>query len=108
MLNKKIHFNLMAFPAGPVCNLDCEYCYYFKKIELYPDANNFQMSEEILAEYIKQYIKAQPGPIVNFSWQGGEPTLRGLEFFKKAVELQNKNAPDGWKIENSIAGMILI
>ncbi|MEC9490906.1 MAG: anaerobic sulfatase maturase [Halanaerobiales bacterium] len=95
-------FNIMAFPAGSVCNLDCDYCYYLAKTELYPAANNFQMTEEILEEYIKQYIDSQPGPKVNFGWQGGEPTLRGLDFFKKAVKLQNKYAPAGWKIENSI------
>lgn len=92
----------MTFPVGPTCNLDCEYCYYLKKTELYPETNNFQMTEEILEEYIKQYIDAQPGPVVNFGWQGGEPTLRGLDFFKKAVKLQQKYAPTGWKIENSI------
>ncbi len=102
MVNKKFHFNVMAFPTGPVCNLDCEYCYYLKKTELYPDTESFKMSEETLEEYIKQYIESQPGPVVNFGWQGGEPTLRGLDFFKKAVELQKKFAPEGWKIENSI------
>jgi uncharacterized protein len=102
MVNKKFHFNVMAFPTGPVCNLDCEYCYYLKKTELYPDTESFKMSEETLEEYIKQYIESQPGPVVNFGWQGGEPTLRGLDFFKKAVELQKKFAPKGWKIENSI------
>ena len=92
----------MAFPSGPACNLDCEYCYYLKKTELYPASKNFQMNEETLEKYIKQYIKSQPGPRVNFGWQGGEPSLRGLNFFKKAVELQKKYAPEGWKIENSL------
>jgi len=96
------YFNVMAFPAGPVCNLDCEYCYYLKKTKLYSNTDDFQMSEETLEKYIKQYLEAQPGPVVNFGWQGGEPTLRGLEFFQKAVELQNKYAPEGWKVENSI------
>ncbi|TDO90090.1 uncharacterized protein DFR79_11049 [Halanaerobium saccharolyticum] len=96
------YFNVMAFPAGPICNLDCDYCYYLNKTELYPEENNFQMTEEILEKYIKQYIESQPGPMVNFGWQGGEPTLRGLDFFKKAVKLQKKHAPEGWKIENSI------
>jgi len=102
MRNKKFNFNVMSFPAGPVCNLDCEYCYYLKKTELYPETKNFKMTEETLEEYIKQYINSQPGPVINFVWQGGEPTLRGLDFFKKALELQQKYAPDGWKIENSI------
>lgn len=102
MQNNKIHFNVMAFPAGPICNLDCDYCYYLNKTELYPETKNFQMKEETLEKYIKQYINSQPGPVVNFDWQGGEPTLRGLEFFKKAVELQQKYAPKEWRIQNSI------
>jgi uncharacterized protein len=92
----------MVFPAGLFCNLDCEYCYYLKKTELYPETKNFKMTEETLEEYIKQYINSQPGPVINFGWQGGEPTLRGLDFFKKAVKLQQKYAPESWKIENSI------
>ena len=95
-------FNIMAFPAGPTCNLDCEYCYYLKKTELYPEIKSFQMSEEILEEYIKQYIDSQPGPQIYFGWQGGEPTLRGLDFFTKAVELQNKYLPEGWQLQNSL------
>lgn len=76
-------FNIMAFPAGPVCNLDCDYCYYLSKIKLFTELNNFQMNEEILEEYIKQYIDSQLGPEVNFGWQGGEPTLRELFFSKR-------------------------
>ncbi|MFP4372635.1 MAG: radical SAM protein, partial [Halanaerobium sp.] len=102
MKKQKFPFNLMAFPAGPVCNLDCEYCYYLDKRDLYPKTNNFKMSEEVLENYIRQYIESQPGPVVNFGWQGGEPTLRGLNFFKKAVKLQQKYLPSGWKAENSI------
>ena len=92
----------MAFPTGPICNLDCGYCYYLQKTELYPETNNFKMTEETLEQYIKQYIESQKGPVVNFGWQGGEPTLRGLDFFRKVVELQQKYAPEAWEIENSI------
>lgn len=92
----------MAFPVGPVCNLNCEYCYYLNKTELYPKIADFKMDEAVLEKYIKQYLESQPGPVVNFGWQGGEPTLRGLDFFKKVVKLQHKYAPSGWKIENSI------
>mgnify|MGYP006280898855 CR=1 FL=1 len=96
-------FNIMVFPNGPVCNVDCDYCYYLdKKDKLYPDTNNFQMSEELLEEYIKQYIDAQPGPRVTFGWQGGEPTLRGLDFFKKAIELIEKYLPENWEYDNSL------
>jgi len=102
MKNERTNFNVMAFPNGPICNLDCDYCYYLKKTELYSETKNFQMTEEILEEYIEQYIKSKPGPLVNFGWQGGEPTLRGLDFFKKALKLQKKYAPAGWQIQNSI------
>lgn len=98
----KLPFNVMAFPTGPICNLDCAYCYYLNKTTLYPGNKNFMMDEELLAEYIKQYLAAHPGPRVTFGWQGGEPTLRGLDFFRKAVELQEKYKPEGWAIYNSL------
>jgi len=101
MSNNKIPLNIMAFPAGPICNLHCKYCYYYNKTGLYPEVNNFQMSEEVLEEYIKQYIELQPDPYIAFGWQGGEPTLRGLPFFKKAVSLQKKYLPTDWQCQNS-------
>ena len=94
-------FNIMVFPNGPICNLKCDYCYYIKKTELYPETDDFRMSEELLEKFIKQYVEAQPGNGITFGWQGGEPTLRGLDFFKKAVELEKKYVPDNWKYENS-------
>ena len=60
------------------------------------------MSEDILEAFIEQYIEAQPGPVVTFSWQGGEPTLLGVEFFRKVVRLQEKHAPEDVRIENSL------
>ncbi|MEJ6951441.1 anaerobic sulfatase maturase [Natronospora cellulosivora (SeqCode)] len=99
--NTQFPFNVMAFPNGPICNLKCEYCYYLDKSEYYQESSSFKMSYELLEEYTKQYIQAQPVPYVNFGWQGGEPTLRGLEFFKKAVELQEKYLPEGWQCQNS-------
>ncbi|MFW5980657.1 MAG: anaerobic sulfatase maturase [Halanaerobiaceae bacterium] len=98
--NKKA-FNIMAFPAGPICNVRCDYCYYLDKTELYPDTEDFNMSEELLEEYIKQYIDSQPGPRISFGWQGGEPTLRGLDFFKKAVSLIEKYIPENWQYDIS-------
>ncbi len=92
----------MAFPNGPICNLACEYCYYLDKIEYYDENNNnFKMDYDLLENFTKQYIEAQPGPMVNFGWQGGEPTIRGLDFFKKAVQLQKKYLPEGWECQNS-------
>ena len=101
--SNKLPFNIMImiFPNGPICNLDCNYCYYKKKTSLYPHTKNFQMTEELLEEFIRQYIKIQPGPEVTFGWQGGEPSLRGIHFFKKAVKLQNKYLPKNWKSQNA-------
>jgi uncharacterized protein len=101
MMKEKRPFNIMVFPVGPICNLACKYCYYLNKTSLYPETKDFRMSEELLEEFIKQYIDAQPGPIINFGWQGGEPTLRGIDFFRKAVELEKKYLPEGWQFINS-------
>ncbi|MEJ6951424.1 anaerobic sulfatase maturase [Natronospora cellulosivora (SeqCode)] len=98
---KKRFFNVMVFPSGPACNLNCDYCYYLDKIDSYSSDTSFKMDYNLIENFTKQYIEAQPGPFVNFGWQGGEPTLRGLEFFKKAVELQEKYLPEGWKCQNS-------
>lgn len=94
-------FHLMAKPMGPKCNLDCSYCFYLEKERLYPAAENFKMPPEVLETYIRSYIEAQPGSSVSFSWQGGEPTLAGVEFFKQVVALQQRYA-NGKTIENAI------
>ncbi len=99
--DKRFFFNVMAFPNGPICNLNCEYCYYLDKTGYYIENNDFKMGYELLENFTKQYIEAQPGPMVNFGWQGGEPTIRGLDFFEKAVELQKKYLPEGWQCQNS-------
>jgi uncharacterized protein len=91
----------MIKPRGPICNLDCSYCFYLSKEKLYPGAD-FHMSDETLEIFTRDYIRAQPVPEVVFSWQGGEPTLMGLEFFQRAVEVQKKYAPPGTKISNTI------
>ena len=83
-------FMVMAKPIGPVCNLNCTYCYYLEKEKLYSDSGSFKMTSELLESYIKQFIETQEVPLVTFTWQGGEPTLLGLPFFEKAVELQIK------------------
>jgi uncharacterized protein len=89
----------MAKSNGPVCNLDCQYCYYLEKEKLYPNSGSAKMSDQVLESFVRQYIGAQQTPVITFVWQGGEPTLRGLEFYKKAVALQLQYA-DGKKIEN--------
>src|SRR5438445_2944774 len=85
-------FHVLAKPVGPICNLDCKYCFYLEKQQLYPDETKWRMSDEVLEEYIRQYIENQPGEQVNFAWQGGEPTLLGVGFFRKVVELEQKYA----------------
>ena len=94
-------FHVLTKPVGPICNLDCKYCFYLEKEKLYPGENQWRMSDEVLEEYVRQYIYSQPVPEINFAWQGGEPTLLGVEFFRKAVALQNKFA-DGKTIFNAI------
>ncbi len=84
----------MLKPNGPICNLNCAYCYYLSKERLYPDGR-FRMTGELLEEYTRQYIEAQRVPEVTFAWQGGEPLLMGVDFFRRAVELQERcHRPD--------------
>ena len=78
-------FQVFAKPGGAMCNLACSYCYYLKKTNLYPEHTLFRMPDEILEMYIAQHIKATTEPIIHFSWHGGEPTILGLDYFKKIV-----------------------
>jgi uncharacterized protein len=84
------NFHVMAKPIGPICNLDCTYCYYLEKEELFPKGENFKMPPEVLEAYIRKYIESQKTAEVTFAWQGGEPTLLGLAYFRRIVELQKK------------------
>ncbi|WP_126148324.1 anaerobic sulfatase maturase [Synechococcus elongatus] len=95
------HFHVMAKPTGPICNLDCEYCFYLDKEQDYPQDHSFQIAEAKLERYIQNYIAAQSGEVINFAWQGGEPTLLGVKFFEKVVALQKRYAK-GKVISNSI------
>jgi len=80
--------HILAKPIGPRCNLDCEYCFYLEKQALFPKGEDYVMSDEVLRAYINKYITLQPTPVVGFVWQGGEPTLLGLDFYKRVIELQ--------------------
>src|ERR1041384_4627497 len=93
-------FHVMAKPIGPICNLDCKYCFYLEKENLYPRNTTWSMPEEVLEAYIRQYIEAQSVPVITFAWQGGEPTLLGVDYFRKAVLLEKKYA-GGKRIENA-------
>ena len=79
-------FNLMIKPAGSLCNLDCHYCYYRDKSEIYSGAMP-KMSDELLETYIRQYIEGASQEEITFCWHGGEPLMAGLPFFRKAMEL---------------------
>ena len=81
-------FHVMAKPAGPKCNLNCDYCFYLEKLALFPKQDDYRMSDKVLRAYITKYITSKPTPEVEFVWQGGEPTLLGLNFFKKIIEFQ--------------------
>lgn len=93
-------FHVMTKPIGPICNLDCKYCFYLEKEALYQDAR-WRMAPELLERYIRDYIAAQPGDQVSFAWQGGEPTLLGVDFFRRVVALQQQHA-QGKTIENAL------
>lgn len=92
---------VMAKPNGSSCNLDCSYCYYLEKENLYKNRKHFRMSDETLEKYIESYIQAQPVPEVLFTWHGGETLLRDISFYQKALALQRKYGA-GRHIDNSL------
>ena len=99
-LTRPTAFTTMIKPVGSLCNLDCDYCYYLGKADLY-GGRQPKMSDELLERYISQYIEAVQVPTVTFCWHGGEPLLAGIDFYEKAVELQNKYRGNK-QIENSL------
>ena len=102
MLSASREFQVMVKPIGAVCNLDCRYCYYLEKKELYPKRELFRMADDLLEAYIVQHIGASPTQAILFSWHGDEPTLLGLDYFRRIVELQRKHLPPGREILNGI------
>lgn len=95
-------FHVMAKPGGSKCNIDCQYCFYLHKEELLHQPKQPQMDDATLEQFIKSYIESQDGNEVVFSWQGGEPTLLGLDYYRKIVTLQQKYCPDGVTIQNDL------
>ncbi|HEX4378279.1 MAG TPA: anaerobic sulfatase maturase [Steroidobacteraceae bacterium] len=93
--------HLMAKPSGPVCNLDCSYCFYLEKETFFPRRSRFLMSDETLRRYVEQNIRNEPSAEVLFTWQGGEPMLRGLDFYRRAVAYQRELA-GGKTIRNAL------
>ena len=94
-------FHLLAKPTGAVCNLDCTYCFFLSKEALYP-GSPFRMSDETLEAYVEQLLDAHRTPEVTIAWQGGEPTMMGLDFFRRAVELAEKHKKPGQRIEHTM------
>ncbi|MCE5267368.1 MAG: anaerobic sulfatase maturase [Planctomycetaceae bacterium] len=95
-------FHAMVKPIGSACNLDCQYCYYLSKQNLLDHRSGERMADDLLDEFIRQYIEGQDGDRVVFSWQGGEPTLLGLDFLRKVVELEEKHRKPHQRIENDL------
>ncbi len=91
----------MIKPTGPICNLDCRYCFYLEKEKLYPEQTEWAMSEAVLESFIRQKMESGTAAVEVFGWQGGEPTLLGVDFFRKVVALQKKYA-NGRRYENTL------
>ncbi len=94
-------FHVLVKPTGAICNLDCQYCFFLTKEKLYP-GSKFRMADDLLEIYIKQLFESQHVPEINLAWQGGEPTMMGLDFFRTAMELVEKYRQPGQRIEHSI------
>lgn len=95
-------YHVIVKPAGAQCNLDCAYCFYLHKEDLLAQPKAPRMSDAVLEAHVRQYIQSQTGPQVVFTWQGGEPTLMGLDFFRRAVELQTRYRRPGQAVENDL------
>lgn len=94
-------FHVLAKPTGAICNLNCSYCFFLKKERLYP-GSHFRMSDEVQETYIRQLIESHRSPRVTVSWQGGEPTLMGLDFFRRAIDHQYRYKRPGMIFENTL------
>lgn len=100
-MNLPAPFHLLVKPTGAICNLGCKYCFFLSTEALYP-GSSFRMSDELLEECIRQYIQSQRVPEVTITWQGGEPTLMGLDFFRRSVEYAENYKRSGMTIHHTI------
>jgi len=94
-------FHVLIKPTGAICNLDCKYCFFLSKEMLYP-GSRFQMAENLLETYLKQLLESHRAPQLDVAWQGGEPTLMGLEFFQSSVEFVDKLKRPGQQVQYTI------
>ena len=97
-----VRMHAMVKPIGPSCNLDCTYCYYLSKQDLLHAGQAGRISDALLEEFVRQYIEAHNHREIIFSWQGGEPTLLGVDFFERVVALQRKYCPKHMRCENDL------
>jgi uncharacterized protein len=96
-------FHLLAKPTGAICNLDCTYCFFLSKDALYP-GESMRMSSETLETYLRQLFESQPDGPVSVAWQGGEPTLMGLDFYQRVIDLIHQLV--GWKPKRDLSTII--
>jgi uncharacterized protein len=99
--NAPSYFHVLGKPSGATCNLDCTYCFFLSKEKLYPNSR-FRMTDELLETYIRQMIESQRAPEVTIAWQGGEPTLMGLDFYRRSIEYEQKYARPGTTIQHTM------
>ena len=95
------HLHVLAKPTGAICNLDCRYCYFLSKEMLYP-GDRFRMTDDVLDLYLQQLFESQAGPEITVAWQGGEPTLMGLDFFRRAMAAVQRHRRPGVIISHTI------
>ena len=99
--NAPSYFHVLSKPSGATCNLDCTYCFFLSKEKLYPNSR-FRMSDETLETYIRQLLESQHAPEVTIAWQGGEPTLMGLDFFKRAMDYVTHYTRPGVTVQHTM------
>src|SRR5579859_4129145 len=95
------YFHVLAKPTGAICNLDCAYCFFLSKEALYP-GSSFRMSDQVMESYLRQTIEAHHTPEITMAWQGGEPTLMGLDFYRRVVDLLQSLRKPGTTIQHTI------
>jgi uncharacterized protein len=100
-VNSAPRFHVMGKPTGAICNLDCSYCFFLDKERLYP-GSRFRMTDEILEEYLRQLIDGHKTNEVTVAWQGGEPTIMGVDFYRRAIAFQEKHKKPGMVFENTL------
>ena len=94
-------YHVLTKPMGPACNLRCSYCFYLEKSQMFGAGRSLRMSDDMLETFVRDHIESQDAPEIEFAWQGGEPTLLGVDFFRRALALQRRHA-NGRRITNAL------